>query len=130
MSRAVSDFEKRMKAYEAVTNSDKLVPNMPYIIRVDGHKFSKLLHDVEKPFDELITKVMCKTAQCMTMDIPDFKIAYTQSDEITIICYNDDRYNQETWFNGRITKIETLSASKATKYFNKNFYEVEYNCLL
>jgi len=40
----------RMKEYEAVTNI-KIDPTKPYIIRLDGHKFSSFTGPFKKPAD-------------------------------------------------------------------------------
>lgn len=129
MGKQVKDeLGNRMKRYEAVTGDRILVPKMPFIIRVDGKAFHTFTKGVVKPFDKIIEHAMIKTAEALCKDIPGAVIAYTQSDEITVVCKYVDRIKSEAWFNGRISKIETISASKATKYFNKFFYEAVEKC--
>lgn len=121
----------RMKQYEAV-NDMYLVPKIPFIIRVDGKNFSTYTRGFKKPFDKIMGKTMREVATKLCEEIPGAVLGYTQSDEITIICKYTDRIVSQAWFNGRVRKIETIAASKATKWFNKLFtenvvnYEIEF----
>ena len=112
----------RMKQYEAV-NDRILVPKMPFIIRVDGKAFHTYTRGLKKPFDKLICDVMREVTAALCKDIPGAVLGYTQSDEITVVCRYTDRIVSQAWFNGRVRKIETIAASKATKYFNKYFIQ-------
>ena len=121
----------RMKQYEAV-NDRILVPKIPFIIRVDGRNFSTYTRGFKKPFDKIMGKTMREVVTKLCEEIPGAVLGYTQSDEITIICKYTDRIVSQAWFNGRVRKIETIAASKATKWFNKLFtenvmnYEIEF----
>ena len=121
----------RMKQYEAV-NDRYLVPKIPFIIRVDGKNFSTYTRGFKKPFDKILGITMREVATKLCEEIPGAVLGYTQSDEITIICKHTDRIVSQAWFNGRVRKIETIVASKTTKWFNKLFtenvvnYEIEF----
>lgn len=112
----------RQKQYEAV-NDRILVPKMPFIIRVDGKAFHTYTRGFVKPFDNVMCNTMIETTKKLCEEIPGAVIGYTQSDEITIVCKYTDRIKSQAWFNGRLRKIETIAASKATKWFNKIFSE-------
>lgn len=112
----------RMKQYEAV-NDRILVPKMPFIVRVDGKAFHTYTRGLVKPFDETMCKTMIEVTKKLCEEIPGAVLGYTQSDEITIVCKYTDRIKSQAWFNGRLRKIETIAASKATKWFNKIFSE-------
>lgn len=112
----------RQKAYEAV-NDRILVPKMPFIIRVDGKAFHTYTRGFVKPFDNIMGKTMIEVTNKLCEEIPGAVLGYTQSDEITIVCKYTDRIKSQAWFNGRVRKIETIAASKATKWFNKIFSE-------
>ena len=45
-----SNLAKRIKFYEKQSRTD-LHPNLPYVARLDGMKFSKWTKCLEKPFD-------------------------------------------------------------------------------
>ena len=112
----------RMKQYEAV-NDRTLVPKIPFIIRVDCRAFHTYTRGFTKPFDSIMCETMIEVTKKLCEEIPGTVIGYTQSDEITIVCKYTDRIVSQAWFNGRIRKIETIAASKATKWFNKIFSE-------
>ena len=112
----------RQKAYEAV-NDRMLVPKMPFIIRVDGKAFHTYTRGFVKPFDNIMGITMIEVTKKLCEEIPGTVLGYTQSDEITIVCKYTDRIVSQAWFNGRVRKIETIAASKATKWFNKIFSE-------
>lgn len=112
----------RQKAYEAV-NDRMLVPKMPFIIRVDGKAFHTYTRGFVKPFDNIMGITMIEVTKKLCEEIPGAVLGYTQSDEITIVCKYTDRIVSQAWFNGRVRKIETIAASKATKWFNKIFSE-------
>lgn len=112
----------RMKQYESV-NDNILVPKIPFIIRIDGKAFHTFTRGLDKPFDVILQTAMLNTTESLCKDIPGAVIGYTQSDEITIVCKYSDRIRSQAWYNGRIRKIETIAASKATKYFNKHFFD-------
>ena len=123
MGKAKKDsLGDRQKAYEAV-NDRILVPKMPFIIRVDGKAFHTYTRGFVKPFDEIMGNTMIEVTKKLCKEIPGAVLGYTQSDEITIVCKYTDRIKSQAWFNGRIRKIETIAASKATKWFNKIFSE-------
>lgn len=112
----------RQKAYEAV-NDRILVPKMTFIIRVDGKAFHTYTRGLAKPFDTIMGNTMIEVTKKLCEEIAGAVLGYTQSDEITIICKYTDRIVSQAWFDGRIRKIETIAASKATKWFNKIFSE-------
>lgn len=123
MGRITKDsLGDRMKQYESV-NDRILIPKMPFIIRVDGKAFHTYTRGFVKPFDEVMGKTMLGVMQKLCEEIPGAVFGYTQSDEITIICKYTDRIKSQAWFGGRIRKIESVSAAKATKWFNKLFKE-------
>lgn len=113
------DYGNRMKSYENIGNNLKLIANLPVIIRLDGNKFSTLskLLKLEKPFDQKFTDVMQKTTEFLIKNNPKCVLAYTQSDEITLVF--KDTYEDPVDFDRRIQKICSITASKCSVYFNK-----------
>lgn len=110
----------RQKQYEEV-QKHYLVPKMPFIIRIDGKAFHTYTRGFVKPFDNVMGAAMKRTMQSLCENIPGAVFGYTQSDEITIVCKYTDRIKSQAWFGGRVEKIIAITASKATKYFNKYF---------
>lgn len=112
----------RQKAYEAVYKQT-LVQKTPIVIRIDGKAFHSFTKKMAKPFDDLIIDTMQKTMLELCKDLATCKFGYTQSDEITLVCICDDVIRTEGLFKYKAQKIISIVASKATKYFNKIFYE-------
>lgn len=112
----------RQKQYE-IASETFLVPKMPIIIRIDGKAFHTYTKGMKKPFDSVLGTAMKKTMQALCKDIHTCVFGYTQSDEITLILRLPDRIKSQAYMNRRVQKITSLTASKATKYFNKFFTE-------
>ncbi len=112
----------RMKAYEEV-NERKIVQNVPFIIRLDGVAFHTFTKKLVRPMDDILADAMQKTMVSLCEDVPYCKYGYTQSDEITLVCVIDDVKNSQGFYGNRVNKIMTVTAAKATKYFNKHFYD-------
>ena len=117
-----SDLAKRMKDYE-MRDRYFLQKRIPVAIRVDmraGHTFTR---GFKKPFDDIFMKSMQETAKYMCENMGNAKLAYVQSDEITIILVDYDTLETDCWFNYRTDKLCSISASMATMAFNKYFAE-------
>ena len=116
------ELGKRMKKYEDI-NRHYLLDKTPIIIRLDGKAFHTFTKGLTKPFDEILKKTMEKTAMKLISEIQGCKIAYTQSDEISLLLTNFEKIESCSWFDNNIQKIASVSASIATLEFNKSFYE-------
>ena len=117
-----SDLAKRMKDYE-MRDRYFLQKRIPVAIRVDmraGHTFTR---GFKRPFDDIFMKSMQETAKYMCENMGNAKIAYVQSDEITIILVDYDTLETDCWFNYRTDKLCSIAASMATMAFNKFFAE-------
>ena len=93
----------------------------PVAIRVDGRSFHTFTKGFQRPFDDILMKSMQETAKYMCENIQGAKLAYVQSDEITIILTDYDTLETDCWFNYRTDKLCSISASMATMAFNKFF---------
>ena len=116
----------RQKQYE-ISSETQLVPKMPIIIRIDGKAFHTYTRGMVKPFDEVLGTAMKKTMQALCKDVHTCIFGYTQSDEITLVLKLPDRIRSQAYMNRRAQKIVSLTASKATRYFNKFFIEEVWN---
>lgn len=111
----------RMKLYEAA--SKMVLPRRTYtVIRVDGRCFHTLLKKAKKPFDYYFVATMDIVAQEMCKNIGNAVLAYTQSDEISIVLQDFKTHATEPWFGGVVQKQTSIAASLATYYFNHNGY--------
>jgi len=107
----------RMKGYENAYRM-YLPRRLPVIVRVDGRAFHTLTKCFKRPFDFLFHNVMVKTATALCQEISGAKIAYTQSDEISILITNNDTTDTQPWFGNNLQKLVSLAASIATLGFN------------
>ena len=115
-----SDLAKRMKDYE-MRDRHFLQKRIPVAIRIDmraGHTFTR---GFKRPFDDIFMKSMQETAKYMCENMGNAKLAYVQSDEITIILTDYDALETDCWFNYRTDKLCSISASMATMAFNRVF---------
>ena len=109
----------RMKEfYENRTKT--FLPRRTYtIIRLDGKAFHTYTKGLIKPFDEGLISDMNNTAIELCKSIQGAKLAYVQSDEITVVVTDFDNIDTSAWFDGSVQKIVSVSASIATATFNK-----------
>ena len=110
----------RMKTYENVSRH-YLTKRTPVIIRVDGKAFHTLTKKMEKPFDDRFISCMHETALFLFKKIMNCKLAYVQSDEISLLLVDYATINTDAWYNNNIQKMASVSASLATFAFYKEF---------
>ncbi|KAF1929984.1 uncharacterized protein M421DRAFT_419018 [Didymella exigua CBS 183.55] len=102
----------RMKQYEA--SFDFSLPlNSPIVLRLDGHTFSKFTSHFCRPFDQRIHDAMIATSTDLLKYFPAATVAYTQSDEITLVFPTGVQ-----GFNDRVQKLSSLAASYCSVRFN------------
>ena len=110
----------RMKSYENISRI-YLPGRMPIIIRIDGKAFHTFAKGFQKPFDDILMRAMEETATVLCRDIEGVKIAYTQSDEISLLITNNDTWETQPWFGNNIQQMVSVAASIATLAFNRAF---------
>lgn len=104
---------ERMKQYEA--SFDFTLPlDRPIVLRLDGHGFSRFTAHFCRPFDQRIHDAMISTCVDLLHFFPQATVAYTQSDEITLVFPAGVQ-----GFNERLQKLSSLSASFCSVRFNK-----------
>lgn len=115
-------FGDRMKQYENAYRI-KLPRRLPVLLRIDGKAFHTYTRGMERPFDSDLTNAMWETAKYLCQNIMGAKVAYHQSDEISILLTNDDKLTTEAWFDNNLQKICSIAASLATAKFNETMRE-------
>lgn len=108
----------RMKEnYESRTR--QFLPRRTYtLIRIDGKAFHTYTRGCAKPFDFDLMDDMAETAKALCENIQGAALAYTQSDEITILLTDFGTITTDAWFDGNVQKICSISASMAAAHFN------------
>jgi len=112
------NLAERMKLYEGVWHERRLIPRMPVIIRVDGKAFHTLTKQCKRPFDEDFAQIMDLTAKALIDEVQCSRFAYVQSDEISLLLIDYNKFDSCQWFDGNIQKIVSVSASVASVTFN------------
>lgn len=115
------DFEAlgdKHKRYESL-NQQYFFDSMPIMVRLDGRAFHTFTKGLARPYDVRLTECMHAAAK-EVLDQAKGLIAYTQSDEITVIL---PAYEQML-FGGRKSKIESVLASIASVAFYKKLLEL------
>ncbi|CBX94334.1 hypothetical protein IAQ61_009958 [Plenodomus lingam] len=102
----------RMKHYEAALDFT-LPPSRPTLLRLDGHSFSKFTKHFCRPFDQRIHDAITSTCTDLLAFFPQATVAYTQSDEITLVFPAGVQS-----FNERVQKLAGLAASLCSVRFN------------
>lgn len=113
-----TDLGDRMKAYERVTQT--VLPRRGCaVLRVDGKAFHSYLRGAAKPYDEQFMADMNAVAEALCAEISGTVMAYTQSDETSLLVCDFGGVHTEPWFAGEIQKWCSVAASVATAVLNE-----------
>lgn len=109
----------RMKGYEGQESMRVLDHNLPIMIRLDGRSFHTFTKGLNRPYDERFNTCMKETAR-FVMEECNANLAYTQSDEITLVILTKG----SPFFAGRVQKLCSVASSAATVMFNNKVREL------
>ena len=112
-NRMKNNYENAYRLY--------LTRRTPVIIRIDGKAFHTFTRGMKKPYDMVFKKAMWNTAIYLCEHIQNARLAYVQSDEISILLVDYNKFTTSAWFDNNIQKMASVSASMATMAFNKFF---------
>jgi len=109
----------RMKTYENVTRT-KLYRRTPVIIRLDGKAFHTLTKEFDKPFDlGFINRMRITASSLFDLIGGNLKMVYVQSDEISLLLTDWDRFETQGFYDYNIQKLVSTTAAQATMKFNE-----------
>ena len=120
MSNNKDSLGDRMKGYENISRI-YLTRRTPVIIRIDGKAFHSFTRGFAKPFDDVLIKSMQDTAKYLCENIMGCKLAYAQSDEISLLLVDYEKLGTQAWFDNNLQKMVSVAASMTTMAFNKAF---------
>lgn len=103
-------------------SNEQMIPTLPVIVRLDGNNFHNWTKGLERPFDENLTNLMIDTTKFLVQETNAI-VGYTQSDEITLILFSDDR-KSAVYNDGKKQKILSKLTGKCVSFFNEK--RVEY----
>ena len=125
-----SNLAVRMKEFYENVPKTNLMRRTPVVIRVDGKAFHTFTRGFKRPFDEVLIKTMQETTKYLCENIQGCVLGYTQSDEISLILIDYQKFETSAWFDYEVQKMCSIAASMATmafnKYFEKNVREYSY----
>jgi tRNA(His) 5'-end guanylyltransferase len=105
-----------MKGYEQATRG--VLPRRTYtIIRVDMRAAHAYLRHAARPFDAVFMTRMDRTATELCQEITGAALAYTQSDEISVLVTDFATTQTQPWFGGGVQKIASIAAATTTAAF-------------
>ncbi|HRV32233.1 MAG TPA: tRNA(His) guanylyltransferase Thg1 family protein [Candidatus Paceibacterota bacterium] len=111
-------LDVRMKKYEKIY-SFQVPPKTYTIIRFDGKNFSKYTSKFTKPFDNILSNAMNDAAIAVCKEFNP-RLAYTQSDEISILLTDIYNIESELPYDGKIQKLCSIGASIVSNEFNRS----------
>jgi len=115
-----------MKGYEASASTvSKLDPKLPFLARIDGHKFSSFTRGFKRPFDQRIHMATSKTTEDLVVQFGAY-LGYTQSDEITLL-FPACKEKQSLLFDGKVQKLASLMASYASVRFTYHMLQSQWD---
>jgi len=118
MSKKYGDLDIRMKAFEHCYRTS--IPRKMYVVvRLDGKAFHSFTKGLDRPFDRGLMDDMDATTKYLCENIPNCKVGYVQSDEISLVLCDDASHETQPWFDNNLQKICSVSCSMATAKFNQ-----------
>jgi tRNA(His) 5'-end guanylyltransferase len=118
MKTEFSSLEDKCLYYRGTTDY-KLNRKQYVIIMLDGRSFSKLIKKkYERPFSDKFIGFMNETAKYLCENVSNCKMAYVQSDEISLVLSDLDSPETDVFFGYRLCKLQSIIASMATAKFN------------
>lgn len=119
MSEKKGSLGDRIKTFYENRTRYYLTRRTYTVIRIDGKAFHSFTKGLERPFDDGLINDMDQTACYLCKNIQGAKLAFVQSDEISIVLTDFDSLTTDAWFDGNIQKMVSVSASMATSKFNQ-----------
>ena len=116
-----SNLAVRMKEFYENVPKTNLMRRTPVVIRIDGKAFHSFTKGFKRPFDEVLIKTMQETTKYLCENIQGCVLGYTQSDEISLILVDYQRFETSAWFDYEVQKMCSIATSMATMAFNKYF---------
>ena len=109
--RMKADYESRTRHY---------LPRRTYtLVRVDGKAFHQYTRGCARPYDLPLMADMDAAAIALCENMEGARLAFVQSDEISVLLTDFATPQSQAWFDGSLQKICSLSASIATAHFNQ-----------
>jgi len=107
----------RMKGYEDISRAH-LTTKLPVIIRLDGKAFHTYTKGLKRPYSQDLMGVMDDLTKFLCNQIQNVKMAYTQSDEISLLLVDYDDIKTSAWFDNNLQKMVSVAAGLASSWLS------------
>lgn len=119
-------LKDRIASYQE-TSDFKLLPRVPIVITINGRAFSKGTELLDKPYCPKFAECMFSTTLKLCTEIEGALFGYQHNDEIVIIARNDQSPETLPWYDNKIQKICSVTASIATHHFSRCATAIDLN---
>lgn len=117
---SIPQLQEEMAGYQASADV-RLPTGRPIAITVDGRSFHALTRALGRPFDDGFMACMDAAAIRLTQEAAGARLAFVQSDEVTVILADASGVT-EPWFGNRVQKLTSVAASITTSAFLREFW--------
>jgi|SRR5271165_2126443 len=114
----LNTLRERIEDYQERSDI-KLMRKLPVITIVNGRQFKKLTSLLNKPFDINFFEILTAAAIKLMQEIDGSLFSYSFNDEIVIVSRNDQTNDTQPYYDNRVQKIVSITASIASIEFNK-----------
>lgn len=121
-------LKDRIDSYQEASDF-KLLNRLPIIICVNGRSFAKNTSLIDKPYCPKFSECMLSTTLKLCSEIEGAIFAYQHNDEIVIVVRNDQNSETSPWYDNKLQKICSITASIATSHFNNCVNAIDLNLL-
>lgn len=108
----------QLKAVEAASQH-AVRPDQFMVVRVDGRAFHSYTRGLPRPFDTTLMDDLDAATVALLGDMSATAVAFTQSDEISVVAAPTANPGFAHWFGGRTDKVASIAASVVTATFNQ-----------
>lgn len=119
----VDTLSERMQGYKAAFDQ-VLTGRMPVIAHVDGIGFSKYTRNCDKPFDQALGDLMIETAVDIVERVQGAVLAYTQSDEITVLLHGYKTHQTTPFRGNRVQKLVSEMSGPTSAFFTRHSHRI------
>lgn len=118
--KVFNSLKEKCEYYRSKTDT-RLEKGLYTMVMLDGRSFSKLIKNkYELPFSDKFINIMNGTASYLCKKVQGCKMAFVQSDEISLVLTDfDSEKEKDVFFGGRIEKLLSIIPGLAAGYFNK-----------
>jgi len=97
----------------------RITKKLPLVIILNGRSFRKITSLLDKPYSLACIEAFAGTAIKLMQEVDGAMFAYSFNDEIVLITRNDQTIDTGAWFDNKVQKICSATASIATVEFNR-----------